>query len=75
MITAALLFFFFLLGLFEELANQETMKQALSYLNIWNHIDEFARGIVDTRRLVYYLSGSLFFLFLATRALEDKKWR
>lgn len=75
MMTAALLFFFFLLGLFEELANQETMKQALSYLNIWNHIDEFARGIVDTRRLVYYLSGSLFFLFLATRALEDKKWR
>lgn len=75
MMTAALLFFFFLLGLFEELANQEAVKTALSYVNIWNHIDEFARGIVDTRRLVYYLSGSLFFLFLATRALEDKKWR
>ena len=38
-------------------------------------MDEFSRGIVDTRRLVYYLSAILFFLFLASRALEDKKWR
>jgi ABC-2 type transport system permease protein len=44
-------------------------------VSFWNHIDEFASGIVDSRRLVFYLSGTLFFLFLASRALEDKKWR
>ncbi len=27
-------------------------------------MDEFARGVVDTRRLVYYLSGTVFFLLL-----------
>ena len=75
MMTAALLFLLFLFGVFEQMINNDTMKQALGYIGIWNHIDEFASGIVDTRRLVFYLSGTLFFLFLASRALEDKKWR
>lgn len=75
MMTAALLFLLFLFGVFEQMVNNDTMKQALGYIGIWNHIDEFASGIVDTRRLVFYLSGTLFFLFLASRALEDKKWR
>jgi hypothetical protein len=38
-------------------------------------MEDFAKGIVDTRRLVFYASASWFFLFLASRALEDKKWR
>jgi ABC-2 type transport system permease protein len=75
MITVAVLFLLFLLSLFGELTTSDLVKKVLDYLNIWNHIDEFASGIVDTRRLVFYLSGTLFFLFLASRALEDKKWR
>jgi gliding motility-associated transport system permease protein len=75
MITVALVFLLFLLSLFGELTTSDVLKKALEHVNIWNHIDEFASGIVDTRRLVFYLSGTLFFLFLASRALEDKKWR
>ena len=36
-------------------------------------MDEFARGIVDTRRLVYYLSGTALFLLLASTVLAAKK--
>jgi gliding motility-associated transport system permease protein len=75
MVTAALLFGLFLVGILEDRVNNEAAKQALGYVNIWNHIDEFAHGIVDTRRLVFYGTGTLFFLFVASRALEDKKWR
>ena len=75
MTTGALLFVLFLLGVFEELVNNDVAKKAFNYVSLWNHIDEFASGIVDTRRLVFYLSGTFFFLFLASRALEDKKWR
>jgi ABC-2 type transport system permease protein len=75
MTTGALLFVLFLLGVFEELVNNDAAKKAFNYVALWNHIEEFASGIVDTRRLVFYLSGTLFFLFLASRALEDKKWR
>ena len=74
-ITFALLIFFFSFGLLENLVNNEAVREAFGYLNLWNHMDEFAKGIVDTRRLVYYLSGTLFFLFLTSRALEDRKWR
>jgi ABC-2 type transport system permease protein len=75
MVGVALIFLLFLLGIFEGQIDNEGLKQAVSYVNLWDHIDEFARGIVDTRRLAYYGTGVLFFLFLATRALEDKKWR
>ncbi|HEX4962529.1 MAG TPA: ABC transporter permease [Thermoanaerobaculia bacterium] len=75
MMTLALVLLLYLLDLFGRLVNSDGLKKVLDYVNIWNHIDELANGIVDTRRLVFYLSGTLFFLFLASRALEDKKWR
>ena len=75
MVGVALVFLLFLLGIFEGQVDTEWLKQGVSYVNLWDHIDEFARGIVDTRRLAYYGTGVLFFLFLATRALEDRKWR
>jgi hypothetical protein len=38
-------------------------------------MDDFAKGIVDTRHLIYQASVGLLFLFLATKSLEVKKWR
>lgn len=79
-IVSAIVTFFFLLvlfsiGLMENLANGETAKAVLGHMNLWTHMDDFAKGIVDSRRLVYYASGSGLFLFLTTRALAAKKWR
>jgi ABC-2 type transport system permease protein len=45
----------------------------VNYFNLWDHMDEFARGVVDSRRIVYYLSGTVLFLFLATVSLAAKK--
>jgi gliding motility-associated transport system permease protein len=75
MLTVSILLPFFLVSLFQDLVSNDMVKKTLEYINVGNHIDEFADGIVDSRRLVFYLSGTLFFLFLASRALEDKKWR
>lgn len=74
-VAVALIFLLFLVALFEGQVESEPARQALGYVNLFSHIEELTRGIVDTRRLVYYGTGVLFFLFLATRALEDKKWR
>jgi ABC-2 type transport system permease protein len=73
--TFAVLFLLFIVGLLENLFNNETLKQALSYINLFGHMEEFHKGIVDSRRLIYYASAIFFFLFLASRALEDRKWR
>ena len=74
-VTFAILLVLFLVGLLEQLASGEIWKNAFSYIDISAHMDELGRGVVDTRRIVYYVSASLFFLFLTSRALEDRKWR
>ncbi len=77
-IVAAILGFVFIIGVFfvgvfKEFANDPGTREALSYLNLLEHMDDFSRGIVDTRRLVYVASTVVFFLFLSARALEANK--
>ena len=71
-LTFAILIPVFSVGLFESGADP-ARQSLIGYLNIWDHMDEFARGIVDTRRIVYYLSGTAFFLLLAATILASKK--
>lgn len=74
-LTFALLIPLFTFGLLENLFNSPALREAFSYLNLWQHMEEFGKGIVDTRRLVYYLSTTVLLLFFSARALEAKKWR
>jgi len=46
----------------------------LTYLGLRTHFDSVARGVVDIRDLVYYLSIIGFFLYLNVRAVESRKW-
>jgi ABC-2 type transport system permease protein len=60
-------------GLIQSLVNDPAMKEAFSYLTIWDHMDDFSRGVVDTRHIVYYVSSAALFLYLAQATLEAKK--
>ena len=44
-------------------------------ISIQSHFDDFARGVVDTSNVVYYLSMIAVFLFLSVRAIETRRWR
>jgi len=66
----------FSIGLIEQLlVSSSWIRDALGYMNLWTHMDDYAKGIIDTRHVVYELSVGLLFLFLATKSLEVKKWR
>ena len=65
----------FSIGLVEQLLSASFLKDALAHMNLWTQMDDFAKGIVDTRHVVYQLSVGVLFLFLATKSLEVKKWR
>ncbi len=65
----------FAAGFLEFLFTGDALRELFSYLSLPRHMEEFSRGIVDSRRLVYYASVSVLFLFLAARALAAKKWR
>ncbi len=73
--TFAILMFFFAVAFMDSLVTSELAKSAFGYMNLLEHMDEFGRGVVDTRRLVYYVSTVALFLFLSARVLEAKKWR
>lgn len=48
---------------------------ALEYLSILSHLDSFAKGVLDTSDIIYYVLFAMFFLFLSMRTLESKRWR
>ena len=52
-----------------------TAQAVLSHLSITDHFDDFARGVVDTKHLVYYLSFIAFGLFLTAKAVDSERWR
>jgi len=47
----------------------------LEYLSTDYHFNNVARGVIDTRNLVYYGSMMFVFLFLAVQSLESRKWK
>lgn len=51
------------------------VTQALAYAAMVEHMQDFSRGTVDSRCLVFYLSGMFFFLFLTHRVVESRRWK
>ena len=51
------------------------LGELLSYLSLSRHFPDFVRGVVDTRAVVYYLSVTAIFLYLAIRSTETDRWR
>ena len=39
------------------------------------HFEDFARGVIDTKHIIYFLSVTAVFLFLAIRTLEVRRWK
>jgi ABC-2 type transport system permease protein len=52
-----------------------TTQSVLNYLSITDHFDDFTKGIVDTKHLVYYFSVMAFGLFLTARSVDTERWK
>lgn len=51
------------------------MAPTLRYLGLGQHFASIARGVIDSRDLIYYASVICFFLYLNVRTVESRKWR
>jgi len=51
------------------------VSQAINYLSILTHLEGFAKGVLDSRDVIFYLSMIFFGLFLTARSLESTRWR
>jgi ABC-2 type transport system permease protein len=60
----------------DQIPSQVTWQsQLLSCFTLLEHMHDFARGVVDTRPVIVYLSLTAFFLFLTLRAVESRRWK
>jgi ABC-2 type transport system permease protein len=52
-----------------------TAGQILQYLSILNHFEDFAKGVIDTKSLVLYVSFIALGIFLTLRSVDSLRWR
>ena len=50
-------------------------RGVLSHVNVLGQFELFSRGVLDSAAVVYFLSGTALFLFLAVKVVESKRWR
>ena len=52
-----------------------TFSAVLGYLSIITHFDNFAKGLLSMKDVLFYVSFIFFALFLSLRSLESLRWR
>ena len=67
---------FFLLAVADQLPIWSGLEgRLLAYFAPSEHLRDFARGVIDTRAVVFYVTLTLFFLFLTLRVVESRRWK
>jgi ABC-2 type transport system permease protein len=67
-------FIFYLLSHVADLA-PGILSTFLKAWSVEGHFDAMARGVIDSRDLLYWLSGTVFFLASGLAALHSRRWR
>jgi ABC-2 type transport system permease protein len=73
-ITFVVFLMLWIIGWFADSAGP-TIGPITSYLSITEHFDDFAKGIIDSKHVIYYLSLITFGLFLTSKSVDTERWR
>jgi len=52
-----------------------TWAEVLSYTSVTTHMESFAKGVLDSKDAIYYVTVIFLGLFLTARSLESLRWR
>jgi len=72
-VTGGILFALWFVGMAANFL-PEAIGEVISYFSLSHYFPDFIRGVIDTRGIIYYLSITALFLFLAVRSLESSRW-
>jgi ABC-2 type transport system permease protein len=66
-----------MLWVMEWVAGYETAAWAkvLAYMSVITHFESFAKGVLDSKDALYYVSLIFLGLFLTSRSMESLRWR
>ena len=79
-IIAAVISFGILIGLWmvgasAHTVGETTLGQVANYLSMSGHLDQFVKGLISSRSLVYFISMTALGLFLTHRVVESQRWK
>jgi ABC-2 type transport system permease protein len=72
--TFGVLLIFWVIGWSADYAGG-TWGRLLSHVSLLEHFDSFAKGVLDTKDVIYYLNFTILALFLSLRSLEARRWK
>jgi gliding motility-associated transport system permease protein len=55
--------------------DSSTSAKVVNYLSILTHMENFSKGVLDLKDVVFYVSFIFFGLFLTLRQIESLRWR
>ena len=70
-----ILLLLFCVGFLESFVTSPESRKLVEYFSLLYHFQDFAKGILDTRPLVFYGSTLVITLFLTVRAVGSPRWR
>jgi ABC-2 type transport system permease protein len=73
-VTFVVFLMLWIVGWFAESAGP-VLGDLTKYLSITEHFDDFSKGIIDTKHVIYYLSLITFGLFLTAKSVDSERWR
>jgi ABC-2 type transport system permease protein len=73
-VTFVVFLLFWIVGWFGDSAGP-TIGPITRWLSITEHFDDFSKGIIDTKHVLYYLTLITFGLFLTAKSVDTERWR
>jgi ABC-2 type transport system permease protein len=72
--TFGILLVFWVLGWSADYAGG-VWGRVLAHVSLLEHFDSFAKGVLDTKDILYYVDFTVVALFLTLRSLEARRWK
>ncbi len=70
----AVLIFLFLISILKIVINFDSISTILNYIDFIQWLDQFAKGIIDTRPVIFLCSITFGGLYINIKLLEMRKW-
>jgi ABC-2 type transport system permease protein len=74
-LTVAFIFLSALPLFFGDDTPNKTLNEVTSYIGFFDHLQGFARGVIDTRPMVFYSTLTFLFLFITLQVFQARKWK
>ena len=75
MITFVVFLMLWVINWIASFMRTDGRRPSSTTLSIIEHFDDFSRGVLDTKHVVYYISFIAFGLFLTARSVDTERWR